>query len=68
MGGLIATHLARKNLVDFLFSDRTFCSLEEVPIYSMGLWAKWAIKIFTLWKGVDATDDYIFANCYKVIA
>ena len=68
MGGLIAAHLARKNLVDFLFADRTFYSLEDVPIYSMGLWAKWAMKIFTWWSDVDATRDYIFANCYKVIA
>jgi hypothetical protein len=49
MGGLIAAHLGRKGLVDFLFADRTFYSLEEVPIYTMGVWAKWAIKIFTLW-------------------
>lgn len=68
MGGLIATHLARKGLVDFLFTDRTFSSLDEVPVYSMGLWAKYAIKFFTLWKNLDSTDDYIFANCYKVMA
>ena len=68
MGGLVATHLARKGLVDFLFSDRTFYSLEAVPVYTMGAWAKWAIKIFTMWKEIDGTEDYIFANCYKVIA
>lgn len=68
MGGLIAAHLARKNLADFLFADRTFASLEEVPVYSMGAWAKWAIKIFALWKGCDATRDFIFSSCYKVIA
>ena len=34
----------------------------------MGNWAKWAIKFFTLWKDLDSTDSYIFANCYKVIA
>ena len=43
MGGLLATHMARKGLVDFLFADRTFGSLSEVPIYTMWLWAKWAI-------------------------
>lgn len=68
MGGLIAAHLARKSLVDFLFVDRSFSSLEEVPIYSMGTWAKWGIKIFAMWKGCDATKDYIFSSCYKVMA
>jgi hypothetical protein len=68
MGGLVAAHLARKGLVDFLFADRTFSSLEEVPVYSMGVWAKWMIKIFARWKETDGTRDYIFANCYKVIA
>jgi esterase/lipase len=31
MGGMIAVHLARKNLVEFLFVDRTFSDLSEVP-------------------------------------
>ena len=68
MGGLVAAHLARKGLVDFLFADRTFYSLEEVPVYSMGVWAKWAMKFFTRWKETSGTRDYIFANCYKVIS
>lgn len=68
MGGLVAAHLARKGLVDFLFADRTFSSLEIVPVFTMGTWAKWCMKIFTLWKDSDATRDYIFANCYKVIS
>ena len=68
MGGLVATHMARKGLVDFLFADRTFYSLEEVPVFTMGAWAKWAVKFFTLWSDVDSTKDYIFTNCYKVIA
>jgi hypothetical protein len=68
MGGLIACYLARKGLVDFLFADRTFASLESVPVYSMGSWAKWSMKFFTFWKDLDATRDFIFANCYKVIA
>ena len=68
MGGLVATHLARKGLVDFLFADRTFYSLEEVPVYSMGAWAKWAIKIFARWREIDSTDDFIYSTCYKVLA
>jgi hypothetical protein len=68
MGGLFASHLARKGLVDFVFADRTFFNLEIVPIYSMGSWARWAIKLFAMWKDMDSTRDYIFANCYKVMA
>ena len=68
MGGLIAAHLGRKGLVDFIFADRTFNSLEDVPIYTMGNWAKWSIKLFTLWDGCESTKDYIFSNCYKVIS
>ena len=63
----MACHLARKGLVDFMFADRTFYSLEEVPVYSMGSWAKYGMKAFSWWKDLDMTRDYIFANCYKVI-
>jgi hypothetical protein len=55
MGGMIAIHLARKGLVEFLFTDRTFFDLREVPIYSMGLWAKYAISLFTLWGNLDSS-------------
>lgn len=68
MGGLVACYLGRKGLVDFIFADRTFSNLDNVPIYSLGAWAKWSMKFFTFWKDVDATRDYIYANCYKVIA
>ena len=68
MGGMVAAHLARKGLVDFLFVDRSFYDLQEVPVYSMGKWAKYALKFLTIWQGGDSTDDYIYTNCYKVIA
>lgn len=68
MGGLIAAHLGRKGLVDFIFADRTFSSLDDVPLYTMGKWAKFGMKLFTMWKGCEITKDYIFANCYKVMA
>lgn len=70
MGGMIAAHLARKNLVDFLFVDRSFSALEEVPMYTMGgPWVKYAMRFFTMWPSTAvASRDYIFANCYKVVA
>lgn len=68
MGGMIAAHLARKGLVDFVFCDRTFSNLSEVPLYMMGKWAKYGLKLITLWSGLDATSDFIYTNCYKVIS
>lgn len=68
MGGMIAVHLARKNLVEFLFVDRTFSDLSEVPQYSMGRWTKHAVKFLTLWSDLESSDSYIYSNCYKVVA
>lgn len=68
MGGMFAAHLARKGLVDFVFCDRTFYNLSEVPLYMMGKWAKYGMKLITLWSDLDATSDFIYANCYKVIS
>lgn len=68
MGGMIASYLGRKGLIDFLFADRTFYDLQEVPIYSMGLWSKYAMKTLTLWGDLDSSPDFVFTNCYKVVA
>ena len=68
MGGMIATHLAKKGMVDFMFADRSFSSLEDVPVYSYGGWSKFSMKAFTMWESKESTKDYIFANCYKVMA
>jgi hypothetical protein len=54
--------------VDFLFADRTFSALCEVPKYSMGTWAKYGLKFLTGWWDNDLTSDYVFTSCYKVIA
>jgi hypothetical protein len=65
---VVATHLGRKNLVDFIFADRTFSSLDAVAKFTMGAWAEWALPFFTMWWNTDVTTDYIFASCYKVMA
>ena len=64
----MAVHLAKKGLVEFLFADRTFSQLEEVPVYSFGAWSKYSMKLFSMWRNKESTKDYIFANCYKVIS
>ena len=68
IGGTFAVHLARKGLVDFLYADRTFSALDEVPRFSMGAWAKYGLKFLTGWWDNDLTRDYVFTSCYKVIA
>jgi hypothetical protein len=68
IGGVVATHLGRKGLVDFLFADRTFQSLDKVAKFTMGTWAEWALPFFTMWWNTDVTTDYIFTSCYKVMA
>ena len=68
IGGVVATHLARKGLVDFLFADRTFGSLEKVAKYSIGRWTQWALPFFTMQFESDLTTDYIFSSCYKVMS
>lgn len=68
IGGVVATHLARKGLVEFLFADRTFRSLDNAARYSVGAWAKWALPLITFWFDTDLTTDYIFASCYKVMS
>lgn len=67
IGGVVATYLARKGYVDFLFADRTFRSLEHVAKHSFGVWAQYALPFFTFWFNSDLTTDYIFSSCYKVM-
>jgi len=37
-----------------MFADRTFSSLDNVPKYSMGNWAKFGLSFFTGWNGNNA--------------
>lgn len=67
IGGLVASHLARKGLVNFLFADRTFTALDEVAAQMLGEWARYGLRFFTMWLNTDVTTDYIFSSCYKVM-
>ena len=68
MGGLIACHIARKGLVDFVFADRAFSSLAEAA-NQMGLGpiVNRIFKIVTGWTHSETTSDFILSNCYKVL-
>jgi hypothetical protein len=67
IGGVVASHLARKGLVNFLFADRTFMSLNEVASAMLGTWAGYGLPILTGWFNTDVTSDYVFSSCYKVL-
>lgn len=67
IGGAVATHLARKGLVDFLFADRTFSALDEAAAQMIGEWTRYGLPFFTGWFNTDVTTDYIFTSCYKVL-
>jgi pimeloyl-ACP methyl ester carboxylesterase len=67
LGGAVAAHIARNCNLDFLFADRSFWSLGNVSKFMFG-WVVWALfRLFTKWD-CDASWDFIFSNCYKVIS
>jgi hypothetical protein len=69
LGGAVAAHLARNCNMDFVLIDRSFSSLAKVVEYSYGRIANILLNILTFftWK-LDTTNNYIYANTYKVIA
>lgn len=67
IGGAVATFVARKGLCDFVVCDRTFGSLNEVPRLPLGAWATVGLKYLFEWD-TDNSEDYYYANCYKIIA
>jgi hypothetical protein len=67
LGGMVATHIARTCGVDFLFADRTFCSLNSVSNYNFGRLAQYLYTYLTWWH-TDSAQDFLYADCYKVIS
>jgi hypothetical protein len=61
--------LARNCNMDFVLIDRSFSSLSKVVEQSYGKLANAMLNILTFftWK-LDTTNNYIYANTYKVIA
>ena len=70
VGGSVACYLARRGLVDFCFIDRSFSALDTVAGSMLGQWAKIGIKLITNISAKDheSVEDYVYSNCYKVIA
>lgn len=66
IGGLPASHLGRIGVLDFLFVDRTFSTIESIP-NQVSTWVTPFLKLILFWSSPDNSRDYVFSNCYKVI-
>ena len=66
MGGSVACHIARNCKVEFLFADRTFSKLTDVPLISFGKLARWMFLGLTCFND-DVAADFIEAKCYKIV-
>ena len=67
LGGAVACYIASHIDVQFLFCDRTFCSLYEVAGVSFGVVARSVLKAFTGWD-LAPINDYLDAGCYKALS
>jgi predicted alpha/beta-fold hydrolase len=66
LGGAVAVKLGVKGGCDFVFADRTFCSIKDEAELIVGKIPFHLMHLVTRWK-LEVTDDYINANCYKLI-
>ena len=67
LGGSIATYLANKCNLNFLFADRTFSSLSQAALYNFGKVAYFGFKIASS-EDIDSVSNYLDTKCYKVIS
>jgi hypothetical protein len=66
IGGIPACHLGNKSLVDFVFADRSFSSLEEiVSNYPLGWLLKYIYKLF-LFDNTENTENYLKVNVFLI--
>eukprot|EP01017_Pseudomicrothorax_dubius_P015640 TRINITY_DN1793_c0_g1_i1.p1 TRINITY_DN1793_c0_g1~~TRINITY_DN1793_c0_g1_i1.p1 ORF type:complete len:632 (-),score=173.61 TRINITY_DN1793_c0_g1_i1:116-2011(-) len=66
MGGMVASHVAKRREVDFLCADRSFSSLGEVVRYGFNRVFELLYLAFTLWTR-RVGGDYIEAKCPKIL-
>ena len=66
LGGSVAWYIARTCKVDFLFANRTFSRITDVPLRAIGPIAKWMYTGLT-WFHDDVASDFVEARWYKVV-
>lgn len=64
---MIACHLAKSKSVNYLFADRTFCSLSEVANVMFNSTVRFFFNFINDWNYIT-TEAYTEVNCYKVLA
>lgn len=64
----MACHLARNPRVEFILTDRSFRSINDIVQQCYGKYLGTLFTVFTCgkWK-FESSEKYIYANCYKVI-
>ena len=67
LGGFVASYIASKMPVDFVFCDRTFSSLYDVAYNSYGNVARSLFRMFTKWE-CSSVNNFLNAECYKLIS
>lgn len=67
LGGSVASYIARRVKVDFLFVDRSFEGISRVPESKMGKIIRKLYLGITCF-GDNVAPDYVAANCYKVVS
>lgn len=67
LGGMIACHLAKSKAVDYLFADRTFCSLSEVAKIMFNSSARFFFNLMVDWN-YDSSEAFTDVTCYKILA
>lgn len=67
LGGCIASYLANKCNLNFLFADRTFASLSEAALYNFGKLAYFGLKIAGA-EDINTSSHFLEAKCYKVLS
>ena len=68
LGGCVASYIAKRNKVDFVFSDRTFASVLDVAQYRFGgSFIKFLLKFLTGWSEECEANFHEINGHYKVL-
>ena len=60
--------MSRMGAVDFLFVDRSFRDLLSIIEQDGNKFIPILARFITLWENPSCARDYLYSNCYKVIA
>ena len=68
LGGCVASYIAKRNKVDFIFADRTFASVLDVAQYRFGgPVVRYLLKFLTGWSEECETNFIDINGPYKIL-